>query len=52
MNNEPEFQKIESQSRLRKYPDPILRRTALPVANVDKSLCSLDSLETLDDRRL
>jgi len=41
MNDEPKLKRIETRSPLREYPDPILRRTALPVADVCKSVRAL-----------
>lgn len=41
MDNERKIKQIEMRSRLREYPDPILRRTALPVAKVRSSVGAL-----------
>jgi len=41
MNHEWKPQHLEMRPPLREYPDPILRRTALPVAEVGKSVRAL-----------
>jgi peptide deformylase len=41
VNSERKIKQIEMRSRLREYPDPILRRTALPVAKVRSSVGAL-----------
>jgi peptide deformylase len=41
MNDERRIKQIETRPPLREYPDPILRRTALPVVDVCKSVRAL-----------
>jgi peptide deformylase len=41
MNDDWKITHIDARSPLREYPDPILRRTALPVADICKSVRSL-----------
>ena len=41
MNDEWKIKQIETRPPLKEYPDPILRRTALPVADVCKSVRAL-----------
>lgn len=41
MNDERKIKQTETRSPLREYPDPILRRTAMPVADIGKSVRAL-----------
>lgn len=41
MIDEPKIKRVETRSHLREYPDPILRRTALPVMDLCKSVRAL-----------